>query len=116
MRRWRHWYPGSPLPDDTADRVQKQAERFTEGVEAVPGPPGTVGSGTLAACRSRVASEQAPSVKETTMRPALPLLLVLIAAACPAAPPDIPRLDWQERSDWFNVKTDVSPAAGGAVR
>ena len=50
------------------------------------------------------------------MRPALPLLLVLIAAACPAAPPDIPRLDWQERSDWFNVKTDVSPAAGGAVR
>ncbi len=47
------------------------------------------------------------------MRPALPLLLVLIAAACPAAPPDIPRLDWQERSDWFNVKTDVTPTAVG---
>ena len=43
MRRWRHWYRGSPLPDDTADRVLKQAERFVEWVETVPGPPGTTG-------------------------------------------------------------------------
>ena len=30
-----------------------------------------------------------------------------------AASPDIPRLDWQPRSDWINVKTDVTPAAVG---
>jgi hypothetical protein len=50
------------------------------------------------------------------MRPAVPLLLALIAVACPAAPPDIPRLDWRQRSDWLNARTDVTPAAGGAVR
>jgi hypothetical protein len=30
-----------------------------------------------------------------------------------APPPDIPRLDWEERSDWVNVRTDVTPAALG---
>jgi len=29
------------------------------------------------------------------------------------AAPDIPRLDWQERSDWINVKVEVTPAAVG---
>jgi hypothetical protein len=30
-----------------------------------------------------------------------------------AALPDIPELPWQERSDWINVRTDVTPAAVG---
>lgn len=41
------------------------------------------------------------------------LLLVLVCASALAAPPDIPRLAWRERSDWINVKTDVTPAAAG---
>src|SRR5204863_9375969 len=30
-----------------------------------------------------------------------------------AAPPQIPALQWEKRSDWVNVKTDVTPAAVG---
>ena len=30
-----------------------------------------------------------------------------------ANPPDIPRLDWQPRSDWINVQSNVSPPAVG---
>jgi len=42
------------------------------------------------------------------------VLLVLIATTIAAyAATDIPRLNWQERSDWINVKTDVTPAAVG---
>jgi hypothetical protein len=40
-------------------------------------------------------------------------LLAIGAPAARAAPVDIPRLDWQERSDWINAKTDVTPAAIG---
>ncbi len=36
-----------------------------------------------------------------------------VEAAVAAAPPDIPSLAWQKRSDWINVKTDVTPAAVG---
>ncbi|HOC01007.1 MAG TPA: winged helix-turn-helix transcriptional regulator, partial [Verrucomicrobiota bacterium] len=38
---------------------------------------------------------------------------VLFAATDPGAPPQIPVLRWEERSDWVNVKTDVAPAAVG---
>jgi hypothetical protein len=38
---------------------------------------------------------------------------VLSAATGPAAPPRIPVLQWEERSDWTNVKTDIAPAAIG---
>jgi len=40
------------------------------------------------------------------------ILLVLLQTLTYAAS-DIPRLDWTERSDWINVKTDVQPAAVG---
>ena len=40
-------------------------------------------------------------------------VLVLASASGLAAPPDIPRLAWRERSDWINVKTGVTPAAVG---
>ncbi len=30
-----------------------------------------------------------------------------------STPPKLPRLDWTPRSDWINVKTDVTPAAVG---
>ena len=36
---------------------------------------------------------------------------VCVAAA--AAGPNIPELNWTERSDWVNVKTDITPAAVG---
>jgi len=40
-------------------------------------------------------------------------VLSLFATSAPATPPDIPSLPWQERSDWINVKTDVTlPAVG----
>ena len=38
---------------------------------------------------------------------------VLSAASAPTAPPQIPALQWEERSDWINVKTDIAPAAIG---
>ncbi len=42
------------------------------------------------------------------------LLTPLLAAEPVAvAPPQIPALVWEERSDWVNVQTDVSPAARG---
>jgi hypothetical protein len=37
----------------------------------------------------------------------------LSAAPVPAAPPQIPALRWEERSDWVNVKTDITPPAIG---
>jgi lysophospholipase L1-like esterase len=40
-------------------------------------------------------------------------VLAPFATSAPAAPPDIPSLPWQERSDWINVRTDVTPAAVG---
>lgn len=46
------------------------------------------------------------------------MLAAALATAFPAiaASPDIPRLDWQPRSDWINVKTNVAPAAIGDGR
>lgn len=44
------------------------------------------------------------------------LLLVLLSAPALAAPPDTASLPWRERSDWVNVKTDVTPAAVGDGR
>jgi len=41
---------------------------------------------------------------------------LLSAFPSPAALPDIPRLDWQPRSDWINVQTDVTPGARGDGR
>ncbi len=46
------------------------------------------------------------------MRPLLSVPLLLAVTSAFAAS-DIPRLNWQERSDWINVKTDVTPAAVG---
>jgi hypothetical protein len=37
----------------------------------------------------------------------------LYAAFAGAAPPQIPALSWEERSDWINVKTDIAPTAVG---
>lgn len=39
------------------------------------------------------------------------LMVTIPCASAPAA--DTPTLTWTERSDWINVKTDVSPAATG---
>lgn len=48
------------------------------------------------------------------MRHLLPLLsLLFVASAALAATPDIPVLNWTERSDWVNVKTDLTPGAVG---
>ncbi len=44
------------------------------------------------------------------------LLFVILAIGVSVAPvpaADIPKLNWTERSDWLNVKTDVTPAAHG---
>ena len=38
---------------------------------------------------------------------------LLSAEIAPAALPRIPALHWEERSDWINVKTDITPAAIG---
>jgi len=40
----------------------------------------------------------------------------LLCALASAAAPDIPQLAWQERSDWINVRTDVTPGAVGDGR
>lgn len=40
-------------------------------------------------------------------------LFAVFATSALGAPPDIPRLDWRERSDWINVKRAVTPAAVG---
>ena len=48
--------------------------------------------------------------------PALLLAVLQLAAAhrAPASPnPVLPVLNWQQRSDWINVKTDVHPSAVG---
>lgn len=39
--------------------------------------------------------------------------LCLMLPAVKAAVPSLPTLKWQQRSDWINVKTDVTPAAVG---
>ena len=41
------------------------------------------------------------------------VLITTLAAVALAAPPQIPALPWEERSDWINVKTDMAPAAIG---
>jgi len=41
------------------------------------------------------------------------LIPSLIAPTAAAAPPQIPVLNWQPRSDWVNVKTQVTPRALG---
>lgn len=46
------------------------------------------------------------------LRPVAVLLAALSVRALGAGP-EIPRLDWTERSDWVNVRTDVTPAARG---
>lgn len=38
---------------------------------------------------------------------------LMSAASAPSAPPQIPVLRWEERSDWINAKTDIAPAAIG---
>lgn len=43
-------------------------------------------------------------------------LIFLVPFCGVAAPPDIPRLEWRQRSDWINVKTDVVPPAVGDGR
>ena len=45
-------------------------------------------------------------------------LSLLVATTGPlwAGAPDIPALAWQPRSDWINVKTDITPAAVGDGR
>ena len=53
------------------------------------------------------------------IRRLLPFLLCflpVLPVTLRAVPPDIPRLDWQPRSDWINVKTGVSPGATGDGR
>ena len=49
------------------------------------------------------------------IRTAIALLVVLAVRCCAGAapPPDIPRLNWVERSDWINVRTGVTPRAVG---
>ena len=48
------------------------------------------------------------------VRSLLALLAVAITSSVTlAAPPQIPSLPWQQRSDWINVKTDVEPRAVG---
>jgi hypothetical protein len=37
----------------------------------------------------------------------------LSAASAQAPPPQIPALQWEERSDWIDVRTDIAPAAIG---
>ncbi len=57
------------------------------------------------------------SFLERPGRQALAALVVALAPVLtPAAVLDIPRLDWQPRSDWINVKTDVTPPAVGDGR
>ena len=36
-----------------------------------------------------------------------------VCSTATAAVPTIPALNWTERSDWVNVKTDITPAAVG---
>jgi hypothetical protein len=40
-------------------------------------------------------------------------LPVMLSSAASALDPDIPRLDWQPRSDWINVQKDIVPPAVG---
>lgn len=47
------------------------------------------------------------------MRFLIVLCLLALTIAAFAAAPDIPSLNWQERSNWLNVKTDVTPKALG---
>lgn len=44
---------------------------------------------------------------------ALSWLVLLLAALPGVAAMQIPELKWEQRSDWINVKTDVTPAAKG---
>ncbi|MGC8667025.1 MAG: glycosyl hydrolase family 28-related protein [Chthonomonadales bacterium] len=46
----------------------------------------------------------------------LTALFVFLAASAPAAAPQIPALNWQQRSDWINVRTGVSVKAAGDGR
>jgi hypothetical protein len=42
------------------------------------------------------------------------IAIAILAApvhSLPAAAPDIPALAWEKRSDWIDVKSDVTPAA-----
>ena len=41
------------------------------------------------------------------------LAVAIVSSVTLAAPPQIPSLPWQQRSDWINVKTDVEPRAVG---
>ena len=71
-------------------------------------------------CAKRI--ERRVSVAGMQLAAAVRRLLRLVAIAalslccqgCLAAgAADIPKLDWQERSDWINVRTDVDPQAKG---
>ena len=41
------------------------------------------------------------------------IIVILLLASISCASPNIPELNWTERSDWLNVQTDVTPAAVG---
>ncbi len=41
------------------------------------------------------------------------LLMILLLTSTPLFGSDLPVLNWQERSDWINVKTDINPPAKG---
>ena len=47
------------------------------------------------------------------LMPNLVVVMLTLATLARAAGTDIPALNWAERSDWVNVKTDVTPAAVG---
>lgn len=59
-----------------------------------------------------IAEEEEEMDRKNALRRHYQSLLLCFGTSVLAAP-DIPRLDWQERSDWINVKADVTPAAVG---
>jgi hypothetical protein len=55
-------------------------------------------------------------LKRITQQWLAAFFVIVVSSATLAAQPDIPCLDWQPRSDWINVKTDVTPPAVGDGR
>lgn len=42
-------------------------------------------------------------------------LIFLLLTVTPLFPTNLPTLNWQERSDWINVKTDINPPLKATV-
>src|SRR6185503_1592537 len=65
--------------------------------------------------RPRAMHEETMSVNEISLWKVVLLAsaAVLLGAAARSQSSQLPELAWTERSDWINVKTDVSPAAVG---